>query len=300
MRSITIPLSLFIAIVGAAFGFVEPMPLGEQAHQADAILRVVVVSYDSLKLNEGEESFQALAKCRVIEDFRGDYRLGQFIYIPCAYNYDEDPSPIDAEGDYVVFLDTLEVAPIGHPLAFNAVYPINQGKITDPENDDKEVPLSAFVERISKLLKNKAEQAGKVQPASGKEGGKACDSHHHPLKRVTGFLPDPAVTVSPEYGGTEFRVQFGHLYPHVRPWTFSPARKENWNLEVSVEVCGECETAYEQAFAAYLKIDEKIRRDQYLEFLKNHPSPAPQDDGAKKDATPAGTLDHLPSDIPPP
>lgn len=175
--------------------------------------------------------------------------------------------------------------------------------------------LDRLTEQSSKVfasIQNKQPKAVQTAPSGGgtlpdgksesggKGGGKACEFHHQPLKRVTGFLPDPAVTVSPEYGGTEFRVQFGHLYPHVRPWTFSPARKESWNLEVSIEVCGECETAYEQAFATYLKIDEKVRRDQYLEFLKHHPGPAPQDDGAKMDATPAGTLDHLPSDIPPP
>src|SRR6478609_2124830 len=137
MRLPTFILISCLWVTQAALAFVEPMPLGTQVKKADAILRIVVVSYDLLKINENTKGFQAIAKCRVIEDYKGNYRLGQFIYIPCAYNFDEDPSPIDAEGDYVVFLDTLQSAPIGHPVAYNAVYPIENGRIDDPDADGK-------------------------------------------------------------------------------------------------------------------------------------------------------------------
>ena len=174
MKSSKISLTLLLSTVHIAFGLTEPMPLGKQVHEADAILRVIVVSYDLLKINENHESFQAIAKCRVIEDYKGDYRLGQFIYIPCAYNIDDDPSPIDAEGDYVVFLNTLEVAPIGHPVAFNAVHSIERGRVQDPEKSGVEIMLADFVARISTLQKNKAEVAP-GQPATAPES-KSDDS----------------------------------------------------------------------------------------------------------------------------
>ena len=164
MRAAIISLTLLSGIVRMAFGFAEPMPLARQVRDADAILRVVVVSYEILKANEKEDGFQAIAKCRVIEDYKGDYRLGQFVFIPCAYNCDENPSPIEAEGDHVVFLDTFEVAPMGHPLAFNAVHSIGRGWVKDPERDGVEIDLADFVARISRLREAQAVHGQPVSP----------------------------------------------------------------------------------------------------------------------------------------
>jgi hypothetical protein len=119
--------------------------------------------------------------------------------------------------------------------------------------------------------------------------------------RVAGFFPDLTLEVSPEYGGTEFRTQFGRKYPHIPPWTFNPTQIKGWNIEATFEVCGECESNYSQDFSAYLKIDEKVRFEQYMEFLRNHSSPVPQSSGgSNKGASPEGTLDSLPKDLPPP
>lgn len=121
--------------------------------QADAILRVVVVDYEVLKINKDDEnSFQAIAKCRVIEDYKGDYKGGKFILIPCSYNFDEDPSPIDPDGDYVVMLETMRMTSVGHPVAWNAVHPVTIDKVEDPEDSQKEIPLAELVKRIKALV----------------------------------------------------------------------------------------------------------------------------------------------------
>jgi hypothetical protein len=134
-------------------GFVEPVSLGKQVKQADAILRVVVVDYEVLKINKDEaHSFQAIAKCRIIEDYKGDYKGGKFILIPCSYNFDEDPSPIDSDGDYVVLLETMKMASLGHPVAWNAVHPVTIDKVEDPDDPQKEIPLAELVKRIKALV----------------------------------------------------------------------------------------------------------------------------------------------------
>jgi hypothetical protein len=271
MKSAIISLTLLLSTFRIAFGLTEPMPLGRQVHEADAILRVVVVSYDLLKINEDEESFQAIAKCRVIEDYKGDYRLGQFIYIPCAYNVDEDPSPIDREGDYVVFLNTLEVAPIGHPVAFNAVHSINQGKITDPENDDKEVLLSAFVERVSKLLKNKAEQGSAGQPATRSQSSSPpdtgfCGKHQKQLVEIHGFGPPAGVMVSPSQDLMHF-VE-GKKYPNPLPWDFSTEKPQMPAVPRSVFYCVECNSEWQAAYNAFKELPQEKKLEQWESWLQ--------------------------------
>jgi hypothetical protein len=132
------------------------------------------------------------------------------------------------------------------------------------------------------------------------DGENICELHHHPLKRVSGYLPDPDVAVSPGYGGTEFRAQFGLQYPHIRPWTFSSVQQEGWNTVAALEVCEECERDYDQAFSAYVKTDEKAREEQYMEFMKTHARRGPQSNDSNKDAASDDTMEHLPSDLPPP
>ena len=133
--------------------FAPYMPLEEQVKKADSILRVVVVNHDSLKITEGEpNTFQALAKCRVIADYTGNHKMGGIIYIPCAYNLDPDKSPIDMEGDYVVMLKTFEIASIAHPVSGSAVHEVTIDKVKDPDEPEKEIPLEEFVKRIRKLL----------------------------------------------------------------------------------------------------------------------------------------------------
>ena len=107
------------------------------------------------------------------------------------------------------------------------------------------------------------------KPAQEEE--KHCEVHHEPLKKVHGYLPDNSIMVSPEYGYSEFHAQFGDRYPHLRHPYLSSTQYDGWNVETTIEACEECEKGYARDFATYLKIDEKDRRDQYNEFLKNEP-----------------------------
>lgn len=171
MRKILLPVILMFTLLSAASAFVEPVPLAEQVKTADAILRIVVVSHDALKMNEGEEfSFQALAKCRVIEDYKGNYKGGEFIYIPCAYNFDESPSPIEMEGDYVVMLETMKVAALAHPVAWNAVHRVKIDKVANPADGSRMIPLAELVKKIKdELAKGNGNSHGKT-PAPGDAG----------------------------------------------------------------------------------------------------------------------------------
>jgi hypothetical protein len=114
-------------------------------------------------------------------------------------------------------------------------------------------------------------EKGEMKAQVGAE--KTCELHHKPLKNVSGYLPDLALMVSPGYGVTEFNTQFGAKYPHVAPWDFSSHQVEHWNRVTKIEECTECKLTHTRDFATYLKIDEKVRRNQYMEFLdKTRPS----------------------------
>lgn len=125
MKALTILLvSHLLTTVCSAFA--ASTSFKDKVHRADTILRIVVVSATTI---EEDTSFTAIAKCRVITKIKGGESLGDFIFIPCAYNIDPDLSPIDLEGDYVVMLNTLKGVEIGHPVTYDSVYPIHQGKI---------------------------------------------------------------------------------------------------------------------------------------------------------------------------
>ena len=140
------------------------------------------------------------------------------------------------------------------------------------------------------------------------KGDKFCELHHQPLKSVSRYLPDPAIMVDPGYGVTEFRSQFGDRYPHIAPWFYDLSPSEDWNEEATIEVCEECERTYSLDFAAYMKIDEGKRWDQYVEFLgkkgrRERDAASPVVDGVGSEVKPDSAniskeLD-LPPDLPP-
>ena len=68
----------------------------------------------------------------------------------------------------------------------------------------------------------------------------------------------------------------------------------------ALEVCEECERDYDQAFSAYVKTDEKAREEQDMEFMKTHVRRGPHSNDSNKDAASDDTMEHLPSDLPPP
>ena len=132
MRSLAI-IALSILSNSICSAFAMPTELKFQIAKSDTIIRIVVVSATII---EHDESFGAIAKCRIVTKIKGSGFLGDFIFIPCAYKMDPDASPIDLEGDYVVMLKTLEDVQIGHPVSFDSVYPVTNGKIQFGSGDD--------------------------------------------------------------------------------------------------------------------------------------------------------------------
>ena len=113
--------------------------------------------------------------------------------------------------------------------------------------------------------------SGHEQALSG--GEKMCDLHHQPLKDVSGYAAGPDLMVSPGYGVAEFNTQFGDRYPHSQRVALSASEGDGWTEEMTVKVCEECQKEYSRDFANYLKIDEKERWDQFMNFLvKNRPA----------------------------
>jgi hypothetical protein len=144
----------------ACSAFAASTSFKDQVNRADTILRIVVVSATTI---EEDTSFTAIAKCRVITKIKGGDSLGDFIFIPCAYNIDPDQSPIDLEGDYVVMLNTLKGVEIGHPVTFDSVYPISEGKIKFADS----IPVrSLSFEEFQALIKA---TSGKNNPKANTE-----------------------------------------------------------------------------------------------------------------------------------
>jgi hypothetical protein len=137
----------------------------------------------------------------------------------------------------------------------------------------------------------------KTAQASGVEN---CELHHRPLKKVSGYAAGPDLMVDPGYGVTEFNTQFGDRYPHINRVALSSSPGDGWTKEMTVQVCEECERTYSQDFANYLKIDEKKRWDQYMEYLTKH---RPIKSTVDKSASDGGKSDSeqeplIPKDLP--
>ncbi len=165
----TLLLSLFYTIsISACFGFAGTTDLETQVAKSDTILRIVVLSTTTI---EDGSSFKAIAKCRIVTKIKGGHSLGDFIFIPCAYNVDPDRSPIDLEGDFIVMLNTLEGVDIGHPVTYDSVYPIEDGKITYfPELEEVRMTPEAFQKLIQDQpnitkKENKSEMATPRKPS---------------------------------------------------------------------------------------------------------------------------------------
>ena len=129
-----------------------------------------------------------------------------------------------------------------------------------------------------------------------------CELHHQPLKNVSGYAAGPTLSVDPGYGVTEFKTQFGDRYPNMIWMALSPSQGDGWTKVMTVEVCDECERIYSQDFTNYLKIDEKKRRDQYMEYLNKH---RPFKSSVDKSASDENKSDSeqeslIPKDLPPP
>lgn len=152
--------SLFLLLAFLVFhtqlvAFAAPTSLTDQAKQADAVLRLVVVEISELDFEEHEEwIFTGIAKCRIVTTYKDKGRPFDFVYIPCNYNFDEDPSPMVLGDDCIVFLNLLSDRPIGHPVSYDSVHSIQRGKLYDPEYGDGEegIPLAEFEKRVKALL----------------------------------------------------------------------------------------------------------------------------------------------------
>ena len=111
---------------------------------------------------------------------------------------------------------------------------------------------------------------GEKQAQVGRD--KTCELHHKPFKSVSGYAAGPGILVDPGYGVTEFNTQFGDRYPHINRVALRSRLGEGWTEEMTVQVCEQCEENYSRDFAIYIKTDEKVRHDQFMEFLvKNRP-----------------------------
>jgi len=110
---------------------------------------------------------------------------------------------------------------------------------------------------------------------------KICELHHQQLKSIFGYAPGPGLMVSPGYGVTEFNTLYGNHYPHNNFIFLRSSQGGGYTEETTVEVCEECEKGYSRDFAAYLKIDEKERQDQFMDFIMKNPDNSeyiPEDD----------------------
>lgn len=145
----------FLAFHTQLSAFAPATSLADQAKQADAVLRLVVVEISELDFEEHEDwMFTGIAKCRIVTTYKGKGRPFDFIYIPCNYTFDEDPSPMVLGEDCIVFLNILGDRPIGHPVSYDSVHSIQRGKLYDPEYGDgeEEIPLDEFEKRVKALL----------------------------------------------------------------------------------------------------------------------------------------------------
>ena len=145
----------FLAFHTQLSAFAPATSLTDQAKKADAILRLVVVEISEFEYENPEDyQFSAMAKCRVVTTYKEKGRPFDFIYIPCGYGFDEDPSPMVLGDDCIVFLHLLADNAIGHPVSYDSVHSIQRGKLHDPEYGDGEegIPLAEFEKRLKALL----------------------------------------------------------------------------------------------------------------------------------------------------
>jgi hypothetical protein len=177
MKTIQI-IGLLLTFVTSTHAFVASVPFKEQIQRADAVARIVVVQIAKLDYTDQEDwTFTGMAKCRIVTDYTGALMNRDFIYIPCAYTFDESPSPLEVGRDYIVNLELLKNGRIAHPVSHDAAHVVSNRKLIDPESADSKSMLSVedFEIRLRAQLKKKAEQAGTGQPVtrpeSKSEGG---------------------------------------------------------------------------------------------------------------------------------
>ena len=117
-----------------------------------------------------------------------------------------------------------------------------------------------------------------------KEDENQCEVHQEQLKTVSGYLPNSTTMISPEYGYLEFRIQFGHLYPHCKHPYLSSERSDESSVATTIEFCEECERRFSCDFTSYLMLDEKVRLEQFNQFLKNNPEQEVSESTSEMDA----------------
>lgn len=165
-------------MITSASAFVGSVPFKEQIQRADAVARIVVVQIAKLDYATEEDwTFTGMAKCRIVTDYTGAFENSELIYIPCDYNFDESPSPLEVGKDYIVNLELMKRGRMAHPVSHDAAHEVSKRKLIDPESKDSEVWLSLedFEARLRAQLKKKAEQASTEKPptlpAPQPEGG---------------------------------------------------------------------------------------------------------------------------------
>ena len=139
-------------------GLVGQTSLREQVQQSDVVARIVVVEIAKLKFASQEElTFTGVAKCRVVADYTGALANLDFIYIPCDYNFDESPSPLEVGSDYIACLALMKKGGVAHPVSHDSVHEIIQRTVENPESEaeDKDVTIQHFKDLLMKHWKSR-------------------------------------------------------------------------------------------------------------------------------------------------
>lgn len=149
IRKCLLPVLFMLSSLHPAAAADPPDTFGEQVRKADAILRVVVKETQVARASEGVTSpvDSMSAKCEVVGDYKGKTETGKSVEIRCERKQPEF-SLIRKDGEYVVILGKLPKGDQGSSPPVEAAYQVKDGKVTDPENKEKEITLDELQKRI--------------------------------------------------------------------------------------------------------------------------------------------------------
>jgi len=153
-----------LTLVTASLAFVLPTSFEEQVQKADAVARINVVEIATLNFKEQETwTFTGIAKCQVVTDYSGELENAKFIYIPCEYTFDESPSPLEVDKEYIICLDLLNHGRVAHQVSYDAAYEISKGMLDDPRSDKEnaKMALADFESYVRTQLNKKENKAPK-------------------------------------------------------------------------------------------------------------------------------------------
>lgn len=151
--------------------FVVSMTFEEKCIQAEAILHIKVEKVEQVDLTEGLAwQFHGLARCKVISSFKGDIDWkGKLIFIPCDYRFDESPSPIETENEYIVFLETMgNFSKFGHPIGPFCCHGVADGKVSTDIPGKGLIKIPEFAQLINGVLEKDFFKA--ANPQEGEQG----------------------------------------------------------------------------------------------------------------------------------